>query len=38
MGKEIDNYLQFIRLEKNLSPHTVVAYRCDLEQWEQFLT
>ena len=38
MGKEIDNYLQFIRLEKNLSPHTVVAYRFDLEQWEQFLT
>ena len=38
MGKEIDNYLQFIRLEKNLSPHTVVAYRCDVEQWEQFLT
>ena len=38
MGKEIDNYLQFIRLEKNLSPHTVVAYRCDLAQWEQFLT
>lgn len=38
MGKEIDNYLQFIRLEKNLSPNTVVAYRCDLEQWEQFLT
>ena len=38
MGKEIDNYLQFIRLEKNFSPHTVVAYRCDLEQWEQFLT
>lgn len=38
MGKEIDNFLQYIRLEKNLSPHTVVAYGCDLEQWEQFLT
>lgn len=38
MGKEIDNFLQYIRLEMNLSPHTVAAYKVDLEQWEQFLT
>ena len=38
MAKEIDNYLQYIRLELNLSPHTVTAYQGDLMQWEAFLT
>lgn len=34
----IDNFLQYIGLELNLSPHTVTAYRIDLCQWEQYLT
>jgi len=38
MGNVIDNYLQYIRLELNLSPHTAAAYGTDLRQWEQFMT
>lgn len=38
MDATIDKFLQYIRLELNLSPHTVTAYGTDLKQWEQFLT
>ena len=38
MNVIIDNFLQYIGLELNLSPHTVTAYRTDLCQWEEFLT
>ena len=38
MSKTIDNYLQYIKVELNFSPHTVTAYSADLLQWEQFLT
>ena len=38
MNVIIDNFLQYIGLELNLSPHTVTAYRNDLGQWEQYLT
>ena len=38
MSDIIDKYLQYIKLELNLSEHTQVAYGNDLRQWEQFLT
>jgi integrase/recombinase XerC len=38
MSDIIDKYLQYIKLELNLSSHTQVAYGNDLRQWEQFLT
>ena len=38
MSNIIDKYLQYIKLELNLSPHTVTAYGNDLRQWEQYLT
>ncbi len=38
MNDIIDKYLQYIKLELNLSSHTQVAYGNDLRQWEQFLT
>ncbi len=34
---QIAEFLQHIELSRNLSPRTVVAYRCDLLQFEQFL-
>lgn len=34
----INKFLDYLRLERNLSPLTVTAYGHDLEQWEQFLT
>ena len=38
MSDIIDKYLQYIKLELNLSEHTQVAYGNDLRQWKQFLT
>lgn len=33
----IDEFVQYIRYEKNFSTHTVVAYRHDLEQFFEFI-
>lgn len=33
MRREIDDYLQYLKEEKNASPHTVSNYRRDLEQF-----
>ena len=38
MSDLIDKFLQYIKLELNLSTHTQVAYGNDLNQWCQFLT
>lgn len=38
MGDLIDKFLQYIKLELNLSSHTQVAYGNDLRQWSLFLT
>ena len=38
MGDLIDKFLQYIKLELNLSSHTQVAYGNDLRQWGLFLT
>ncbi len=38
MSDIIDKYLQYIKLELNLSRHTQVAYSNDLRQWQAFLT
>jgi integrase/recombinase XerC len=33
---QIDEFLQYLRYEKNYSTHTVVAYKCDLQQLMDF--
>lgn len=33
----IQGFLQYIRYEKRFSPHTVLAYSCDLDQYAAFL-
>src|ERR1700744_1540564 len=33
----IDRFIQYIRYEKRYSPHTVLAYQSDLEQFVHFL-
>ena len=33
-----DSFLTYIRCELNLSAHTVLSYRHDLEQWREFAT
>ena len=38
MSDLIDKFLQYIKLELNLSSHTQVAYGNDLKQWSLFLT
>lgn len=38
MSDIVDKYLQYIKLELNLSSHTQVAYGNDLRQWEHYLT
>jgi integrase/recombinase XerC len=35
---EKDNFINYIRFEKRYSPHTVIAYRTDLEQFHEFLS
>jgi integrase/recombinase XerC len=34
---EKDNFINYIQFEKRYSPHTVIAYRTDLEQFYEFL-
>ncbi len=34
----IDSFLTYIRCELNLSVHTVLSYKRDLEQWREFAT
>lgn len=33
MKEEIDKYLQYLKIEKNSSPHTLTAYQTDLNQF-----
>ena len=33
----LDRYLEYLAFEKRSSPHTVAAYRRDLEQFRAFL-
>jgi integrase/recombinase XerC len=35
---EKDNFINYIQFEKRYSPHTVIAYRTDLEQFYEFLS
>jgi integrase/recombinase XerC len=35
---EKDNFINYIQFEKRYSPHTVIAYRTDLEQFYDFLS
>lgn len=33
----IDNYLKYLQYEKGVSPHTLIAYKNDLHQFERFI-
>ncbi len=37
MRKEIEEYLGYLGTERNVSPHTLKAYRTDLEMFREFL-
>lgn len=37
MRQQLQSFLDFIRLNRNASPHTVLAYRSDLSQYLSFL-
>ena len=37
MNATIENFLQYLRLERNLSEKTVETYRRDLRQWEDYM-
>ncbi|HAR35612.1 MAG TPA: tyrosine recombinase XerC, partial [Acidobacteria bacterium] len=37
MKKEIDQFLDFLKFEKNASPHTIAGYRRDLNQLAAYL-
>ena len=37
MNATIENFLQYLRLERNLSVKTVETYRRDLRQWEDYM-
>src|SRR5688572_8208506 len=34
----IDSFLKYLQFEKRVSPHTLVAYQTDLEQFASFLS
>ncbi len=38
MKKAIDKYLRYLKIEKNCSSHTIISYRTDLKQFEEFCT
>lgn len=38
MNATIENFLQYLRLERNLAWRTVDTYRRDLRQWEDYMT
>lgn len=38
MNATVERFLQYLRLERNLSSRTVDTYRRDLVQWEEFMT
>src|ERR1700691_852369 len=38
MRQAIEEFLRYLRYERNASPETIGDYRCDIEQFAQFLT
>ena len=38
MNATVESFLQYLRLERNLSWRTVDLYRRDLDQWEHYVT
>ncbi|HEX9023412.1 MAG TPA: tyrosine recombinase XerC [Geobacteraceae bacterium] len=38
MQAEIDSFIRFLAAERNVSEHTLVAYRTDLEQFREFVS
>lgn len=38
MQATIEQFIKFLRYERNASPYTLIKYRCDVEQFRDFLT
>jgi len=38
MKKTVEKYLEYLRSVRNASPHTLINYGNDLEQFQTFLT
>jgi integrase/recombinase XerC len=38
MQAAIEKFIQYLQYERNASPRTIVDYRCDIEQFRDFLT
>lgn len=38
MKQLVDKFLRYLEIERNSSPHTIISYRTDLEQFTEFIT
>jgi integrase/recombinase XerC len=38
MKRAIEGFIQYLRYERNASPETITDYRCDVEQFREFIT
>jgi integrase/recombinase XerC len=38
IGQRVTDFLQFLRFEKRFSPHTLISYQTDLEQFQQYIS
>ncbi|HPI28016.1 MAG TPA: site-specific integrase, partial [Candidatus Marinimicrobia bacterium] len=38
MISEIQDFINYLKVERNLAPNTIQAYSTDLERYSQFLT
>ena len=38
IGQRVTDFLQFLRFEKRFSPHTLISYQTDLEQFREYVS
>ena len=38
MQATIEQFVKYLRYERNASPYTLTKYRCDMEQFREFIT